>query len=63
MNDRAKILKVSAIIASSLTIMCLVFFITIIDTKGFTVYDYLILLIPFISCIRLWKMYVDASKM
>ncbi|PRR81878.1 hypothetical protein [Clostridium vincentii] len=62
MNDRSKIFKVSAIIASLLTVLCLVFNIIISIIKGFTIYPYLVLLIAFISCGGLWKMYVDAKN-
>jgi TctA family transporter len=62
MNDKAKILKVSAAIASFLAILCLAFLIIFSTKEGFTIYPYLFWLIAFISCICLWKMHFDAKK-
>jgi len=62
MNDRVKIFKVTAIIASFVTILFLVFIIIFSVKEDFTIYPYLCWLITFVSCIRLWKMYVDAKK-
>jgi undecaprenyl pyrophosphate phosphatase UppP len=62
MNDRAKILKVTTIIASFSAILCLVLMIIFSVKESFTIYPYLCWLIGFVSCIRLWKMYVDAKK-
>jgi len=62
MNDRAKILKVTAIIASVTVILCLVFLIIFSVKEGFAIYLYLFWLSAFVCCIPLWKMYVDAKK-
>jgi undecaprenyl pyrophosphate phosphatase UppP len=62
MSDRAKILKVTAIIASFSAILCLVLMIIFSAKESFAIYPYLCWLIGFVSCIRLWKMYVDAKK-
>lgn len=62
MSERAKLLKVAATIASFLAILCLMLIIIFSDKDDFIIYPYLCWLIGFISCIRLWKMYVDAKK-
>lgn len=62
MSERAKLLKVAAIIASFLAMLCLMLIIIFSDKDDFIIYPYLCWLIGFISCIRLWKMYVDAKK-
>ena len=62
MSERAELLKVSAIIASILAILCLMLIIIFSDKDNFIIYPYLCWLIGFISCIRIWKMYVDEKK-
>ena len=64
MNDRAKVLKVTAIIASFTIILYLMFnvTITICAKDGFTKYPYIFLLISVVPCIYLWKMYIDEKK-
>lgn len=62
MNDRAKVLKVTAIITSSVTILSLMFCIIFSAIDGFSLYSYFGLLIAIGSCIILWKMYIDEKK-
>jgi len=64
MNDRARLLRVIAIIASCTLILCLMFIVTItICAKGsFSIYPYISLLISIIPCIYLWKIYIDEKK-
>ncbi|HZK56523.1 MAG TPA: hypothetical protein VFC84_20390 [Desulfosporosinus sp.] len=62
MNERAKLLRVSAIIASILTILCTMFIVTFCVKDGFTIYPYFGLLVAFVSCIRLWKMFLDEKN-
>jgi hypothetical protein len=50
MNDRAEILKVTAIIASVTVILCLVFLIIFSVKEGFTIYPYLFWLSAFVYC-------------
>jgi len=59
MSERAKLLKVSAMIASFLSILLLMFIITISIVDDFRIYTYFFLIIVGSSCIRLWKMYMD----
>jgi hypothetical protein len=62
MNERAKLLKVTAIVASIFTILCLIFIVIICIKYGFTIYPYIGLLLSFVSCIKLWKSYIDEKK-
>lgn len=62
MNDRAKLIKVTAIITSSVTLLSLIFCIIFSVIDGFSLYSYFGLLIAVGGCIILWKMYIDAKK-
>ena len=63
MRERAKLLKVTAIIASFIDILFLMFIILICDKDGLGIYPYLGLLIVVTGCnIKLWKMYIDEKK-
>jgi len=62
MSERAKILKVAAIIGTFFIMLCLMLIVIFSYKDNFIIYPYLFWLIGFISCIRLWKMYVDAKK-
>lgn len=60
MNERAKLLKVIAIISSILIILYFIVIICIDD--GFIIYSNIGLLISIVCCIRLWKDYIDEKK-
>ena len=63
MSQRAKLLKVSAMIGSFLVIIFLMFNIILSIIDGFKIYTYFIVPIVVISDIRLWKMYIDERKL
>ena len=60
MSERAKLLKVSAFIASFTDILCLIIIIYVL--KCSVVYPYLFWIISFICCMYLWKSYIDEKK-
>jgi len=62
MNERAKLLKVTAIITSFTTILCLMFIVAVCVKDGFVIYPFVGFLLAFVCCIRFWKMYVDEKK-
>jgi len=62
MSERAKVLKVIAIIASFTALLCLVFVVTISVIDGFTIYPYIFLLTSVMPLIYLWKIYIDEKK-
>lgn len=62
MSDRAKALKVIAIISSSYVLFSLIITLIISFIDEFTIYPYIFLLISVIACISLWKMYLDEKN-
>ncbi|MFA6942011.1 MAG: hypothetical protein WCQ54_13700 [Clostridiaceae bacterium] len=62
MSEKAKLLKVIAIIASFTSLLCLMFIVTISVIDGFTIYPYIFLLISVMPLIYLWKLYIDEKK-
>lgn len=60
MNERAKLLRVSASIASILTILCSMLILYVKNDSE--IYPYIGLLVAFVSCIRLWKMFLDEKN-
>lgn len=62
MTERAKLLKVIAIIASFTFALGLMVVATISSISGFTIYPYISLLISVISLIYLWKIYIDEKN-
>ena len=62
MSDRAKILRVTAIISSSLILLTFIIILIINGKDGLIIYPYFPLLISIMPCIILWKMCIDEKK-
>lgn len=63
MSDRARALKIISIISPSILLLTLVFSLILSILDEFTIYPYIFLSISFISCIYLWKSYLDEKKL
>ena len=63
MSDRARALKIVSIISTSILLLTLIFLLILSILDEFTIYPYIFLSISFISCIYLWKSYLDEKKL
>jgi hypothetical protein len=62
MKDRAKRLKLLAIIASFYALLSLIIILVISGADGISIYLYISFIISLIPCVGLWKMYADEKK-
>ena len=62
MSERAKVLKVVAIISSTMTILSLMFIVIVSYIVDVGIYPYAGILLAILSCIFLWKQYIDEKK-
>lgn len=62
MSERAKILKVVAIITSFTIVLTLFFIVTICGKDRFIIYPYLCLLLALGGNISLWRMYINEKN-
>ena len=63
MSDRARALKIVSITSTYILLFTLIFLLILSILDEFTIYTYIFLSISFISCIYLWKSYLDEKKM
>ena len=63
MSDRARTLKIASITSTSLFLFVLIISLIISLLNGFTIYPYICLSLSFVSCIYLWKLYLDEKKL
>ncbi|WP_294166823.1 hypothetical protein [uncultured Clostridium sp.] len=63
MSDRARALKIVSITSTYILLFTLIFLLISSVLDEFTIYPYIFLSISFISCIYLWKSYLDEKKL
>ena len=63
MSDRARALKIVSITSTYILLFTLIFLLISSVLDEFTIYPYIFLSISFISCIYLWKSYIDEKKL
>lgn len=63
MSDRARALKIVSITSTYILLFTLIFLLISSVLDEFTIYTYIFLSISFISCIYLWKSYLDEKKL
>ncbi|MCI6690920.1 MULTISPECIES: hypothetical protein [unclassified Clostridium] len=63
MSDRARALKIVSITSTYILLFTLIFLLILSILDEFTIYTYIFLSISFISCIYLWKSYLDEKKL
>lgn len=63
MSDRARALKIVSITSTYILLFTLIFLLILSILDEFTIYPYIFLSISFISCIYLWKSYLDEKKL
>lgn len=63
MSDRARALKIVSITSTCILLFTLIFLLILSILDEFTIYPYIFLSISFISCIYLWKSYLDEKKL
>ena len=63
MSDRARALKIVSITSTYILLFTLIFLLISSVLDEFTIYPYIFLSKSFISCIYLWKSYLDEKKL
>lgn len=63
MSDKARALKIVSITSTYILLFTLIFLLISSVLDEFTIYPYIFLSISFISCIYLWKSYLDEKKL
>ena len=63
MSDRARALKIVSITSTYILLFTLIFLLILSILDESTIYTYIFLSISFISCIYLWKSYLDEKKL